>query len=225
MSTGGATFRINKNGITFVFTGVKTCQSAPSGCQFTYLRLCSWYIIFTRATSFPIPLELLRQKELINNSTMNKELPYILLADDDPDDLNTFLEGFSELNPYASVQTVIDGQELVEFLDGCEPDELPSLIVLDYKMPILSGPEVLQRLASSPEYAHIPKVVWSTSKRSQDIENCIHLGAAGYFLKPASSSELYELIQKIELIYSAQLQRLQRENKKASVKMLDLKEK
>jgi CheY-like chemotaxis protein len=137
---------------------------------------------------------------------MNKELPYILLADDDPDDLNTFLQAFSELDPHAPVHTVVDGQELIEFLDGRDPDELPSLIVLDYKMPIVSGPEVLQRLASSPEYAHIPKVVWSASERSQDIENCIRLGAAGYFLKPASSSELDELIQKIGLIYSAQLQ-------------------
>jgi CheY-like chemotaxis protein len=137
---------------------------------------------------------------------MNKELPYILLADDDPDDLNIFLQAFSEIDPHASVHTVIDGQELIEFLEGRDPDELPLLIVLDYKMPIVSGPEVLQRLASSPEYAHIPKVVWSTSERSQDIENCIRLGATGYFLKPASSIELDELIQKIELIYSAQLQ-------------------
>jgi CheY-like chemotaxis protein len=137
---------------------------------------------------------------------MNNELPYILLADDDPDDLNTFLQAFSELNPHASVQTVTDGQELFDFLDSCNPDELPLLILLDYKMPIVSGPEVLQRLASHPEHAHIPKVVWSTSERPQDIENCVRLGAAGYFPKPASTSELGELIQKIELIYTAQLQ-------------------
>jgi CheY-like chemotaxis protein len=137
---------------------------------------------------------------------MNKELPYILLADDDPDDLFTFLQAFGELDPHVPIYTVTDGQELIEFLEGCIPDELPSLIILDYKMPILSGPEVLQKLASNSEHALIPKVVWSTSKRTQDIENCVRFGAAGYFLKPASSRELAELIQKIELIYSAQLQ-------------------
>lgn len=137
---------------------------------------------------------------------MNKELPYILLADDDPDDLNVFLQAFSEVHPHASIRTVTDGQRLFEFLDGCDPDELPSLILIDYKMPIISGPEVLQKLASSPEYADIPKVVWSASERTQDIENCIRLGATGYFVKPASAKELDELIQKIERIYSAQLQ-------------------
>ena len=137
---------------------------------------------------------------------MNRELPYILLADDDPDDLSVFSQAFSELNPDISIQTVADGQELIEFLGSCDQDELPSLILVDYKMPIVSGPEVLQRLASYPAYSHIPKVVWSTSHRSQDIEKCVRLGAAGYFLKPASSGELNELIQKIELIYSAQLQ-------------------
>lgn len=137
---------------------------------------------------------------------MKKDLPYILLADDDPDDVITFLQAFSEVNHHATVQTVTDGKELIEFLDVCGPDELPALILIDYKMPVVSGPEVLQRLAYHSEYAHIPKVVWSTSERSQDIENCVRLGAAGYFLKPASSSELDELIQKIELIYAAQLQ-------------------
>ena len=128
------------------------------------------------------------------------------MADDDPDDLHTFLQGFIEENPYTSVQTVTDGQQLIEFLDGRDSDELPALILLDYKMPGLSGPEILQILASNPKYAHIPKVVWSTSQRSQDIQTCVRLGAAGYFPKPASSSELNGLIQKIELIYSAQLQ-------------------
>jgi CheY-like chemotaxis protein len=137
---------------------------------------------------------------------VNKELPYILIADDDPDDLNTFLQAFSERDPHVSVHFVTDGQAVIEFLEGCVPEELPSLILLDYKMPVVSGPEVLQKLSSHPDHAHIPKIVWSTSKRSQDIENCVRLGAAGYFLKPASSYELDELIQKIELIYSAQLQ-------------------
>ncbi len=137
---------------------------------------------------------------------MNKDLPYILIADDDPDDLNIFLQALSKRDPHVSVHFVTDGQKVIEFLECCLPDELPSLILLDYKMPILSGPEVLQKLSTHPDYAHLPKVIWSTSERSQDIENCVRLGAAGYFVKPASSNELDELIQKIELIYSAQLQ-------------------
>ena len=137
---------------------------------------------------------------------MKRGFPYILLADDDPDDLITFLQAFSDRNPDVFVQTVSDGQELIEFLDSRDSDDLPCLIVLDYNMPIITAPEVLQRLASSSVYTQIPKVVWSTSKRTQDIDHCVRLGAAGYFAKPASSNELDELIQEIVLIYSAQLQ-------------------
>lgn len=137
---------------------------------------------------------------------MEIELPYILLAEDDPDDLNMFLQAFSQTDPHTSVQTVTDGKDVIDFLAGCNHGELPLLVLLDYKMPFMSAPEVLQRLSSNAEYVHIPKVVWSTSERSQDITACIRLGAAGYFLKPASSSQLDALIQKIELIYAAQVQ-------------------
>ena len=137
---------------------------------------------------------------------MNREWHYILLADDDPDDLSIFMQAFCEANPQARVETFADGQEILDYLDSCSEDELPSLIILDYKMPVVTGPEVLQRLSSNTRHAHIPVVVWSTSERSEDREICVRLGAAGYFLKPASSSELNVLIQKIELICAAQLQ-------------------
>ncbi|HEV2354245.1 MAG TPA: response regulator [Puia sp.] len=137
---------------------------------------------------------------------MNSERPYILLADDDPDDLALFTQAFCEANPHARVEAFADGQEILDYLGSCSEDELPSLILLDYKMHVVTGPEVLQQLSSDVRLAHIPVVVWSTSERSEDIENCVHLGAAGYFLKPASSAELNVLVQKIELICAAQLQ-------------------
>jgi CheY-like chemotaxis protein len=137
---------------------------------------------------------------------MNKELPYILLADDDPDDLVIFSEAIGELNPDVAIQTVIDGKELIEFLDACDRDELPTLIVLDYKMPVISGPEVLQRLAANPAYVHIPRIVWSTSERLKDIETCLQLGATAYFKKPASSIEIAHFRQQINDIFLSQIQ-------------------
>ena len=137
-----------------------------------------------------------------------KERTYILLADDDPDDRFLFLQALHAVNPDIPVQPVADGQAVLEFLERQASDALPTLIVLDYKMPVLSGPDVLQQLAACPAYAKIPKVVWSTSNRSQDIDRCIRLGAAGYFLKPASYGNLLEIIHPIERIFSSQLQQL-----------------
>jgi len=137
---------------------------------------------------------------------MSKQLPYILLADDDPDDLETFTNAYTRLNPSVFVETVNDGKELFDVLDGCDPDELPTLILLDFKMPLISGPEVLQRLASSMEYASIPKLVWSTSERPKDIEQCQKFGADHYFRKPATSREADELVRQIDKIFIARRQ-------------------
>lgn len=139
---------------------------------------------------------------------MKAGIRYILLADDDPDDQDAFSEAFIRHNPNAFVKTVNDGKELLEWLDGCPADGLPTLIMLDYKMPVLSGPEALQVLASNAAYAHIPKLVWSSSVRTKDIDECMRLGAARYFKKPSSFQELAESIRQINEIFAAQLQNL-----------------
>lgn len=139
---------------------------------------------------------------------MKDGLRYILLADDDPDDQDTFSEAYIRHNPDACVQTVNDGKELLDYLNACPADELPTLILLDFKMPVLSGPEALQALASNAAYAHIPKLVWSTSVRTKDIDECIRLGAIRYFKKPSSFQELAESVRQIDAIFNSQLQNL-----------------
>ena len=135
-------------------------------------------------------------------------MPYILLADDDPDDLDTFTCAFTRLNPNAFVETVNDGKELFELLGACNPQELPILILMDYKMPLITGPEILQKLASSTTYSHIPKLIWSTSERYKDIELCRRLGADNYFKKPATSSEIDDLVRQVDMIFTIQLKNL-----------------
>ena len=144
---------------------------------------------------------------------MKKALPYLLLADDDPDDRETFLEAFARLHPLASVQTVNDGKELFEVLDGHTNGELPILILLDYKMPLVAGPEVLKRLADHPIYAQIPTVVWSSSERSKDIQECHRLGASAYLKKPATAREMDQIIHQIDTILTKQLSNLKTQDK------------
>lgn len=139
---------------------------------------------------------------------MQKETSYILLAEDDPDDRDAFCEAWGKLNPNVFVKTVCDGKELFDYLDGCPDHAFPACILIDFKMPLVSGPEVLQKMAFHPYYSRIPKLVWSTSDRSRDVEECKKLGALKYFRKPAALSELDELIYQITLIFIAQFGRL-----------------
>jgi CheY-like chemotaxis protein len=139
---------------------------------------------------------------------LNAKQRYILLAEDDPDDQYAFSEAFIRLNPNVSVKIVQDGRDLMDFLDSCSNARLPVVIVLDYKMPKLTGPDVLRYLAVCRRFNHIPKIVWSTSTRERDIAECLQLGAARYFSKPATNQELEDFIEGINAFVYDQSQKV-----------------
>ena len=131
---------------------------------------------------------------------MQKPHPYILIADDDPDDRQEFSNEFVRQNPGIEVMCVDSGSELFRYLEECPLDQLPVVIVLDYKMPELSGPQILMRLAANSCYKQIIKIVWSSSGRTKDVEDCINLGALDYIVKPSSIDDLQTAVQKLTSI-------------------------
>ena len=124
--------------------------------------------------------------------------PYLLIADDDQDDLDMLTEAFVRQNPGYLVEHVSGGKAVLQYLD--KTTELPAMLVLDYQMPDLNGPEVLQRLAADRRYTGLLKVIWSTSRRVKDMEDCKRLGAAHYLIKPGDSKELSSIIHQITLL-------------------------
>src|SRR5215469_11869059 len=120
-------------------------------------------------------------------------LPYILLAEDDPDDRRTFVADFEKQIVFAAVETVSDGQQLLDFLSGCRWDRLPSMILIDYKIPCLTAPEILRQLSTDDRYSQIPKYVWSAALMSEEIDQCRQLGASFYFQKPSDSREMEDI--------------------------------
>ena len=126
---------------------------------------------------------------------MNKQR--VLLADDDLEDQEMLTEVIREMDPGVTVDTVSDGREALAKLTGLADAELPSLIILDYKMPYLNAAEVLEALAKHPRYAAIPKVCWSSSRREDDIRRCLSAGACNYFQKPSTSAELRMLTKRL----------------------------
>ena len=128
---------------------------------------------------------------------MNNDLPYILLADDDPDDREALIHPFVQQNPNVRVVVMGDGEELLTFLENCPGDALPVLILMDYKMPILTAAEVLEKLAGDDRYTEIPKLVWSTSDRAEYVDRCMRYGATAYFAKPSSLAELASIVDRM----------------------------
>ena len=129
---------------------------------------------------------------------MQPHIPYLLLADDDAEDRDLFTEAFLKQNPGFAIEHASCGKDVLDFL--CKATELPVVLVLDYQMPDLNGPEVLQFLAASQRYRDVVKVMWSTSRRVKDMEECKKLGASYYLVKPADNRELDNMIRQMTAI-------------------------
>jgi CheY-like chemotaxis protein len=115
---------------------------------------------------------------------MKNRGPYILVADDDPDDREMLAERFRRLHPAVRVELMENGYELLDFLRDCPTDGLPELLVVDYKMPGITGAEVLDALRNDERYLNLPKIVWSTSNNQEYIDRAMKSGADKYFTKP-----------------------------------------
>src|SRR3954468_1500983 len=109
---------------------------------------------------------------------------HILIAEDEANDAELLRLAFQNLNGSSDVMIVRDGEEAVNYLSGKAPYEdqqshpVPDLILLDLKMPRMTGFEVLEWLGKHPELKEVPAVVLSASSIASDIEKARNLGAA-----------------------------------------------
>jgi CheY-like chemotaxis protein len=127
----------------------------------------------------------------------------ILVADDDQNDVFFLRRAFQKSGLGHSVAHVPDGQEAIDYLRG-EGDysdrkrfPLPTLLLLDLKMPKVDGFDVLTWLKSQPAWQSLPVVVLSSSSREDDIQRARALGADDYRVKPADFDDLLALAQDV----------------------------
>jgi CheY-like chemotaxis protein len=132
-------------------------------------------------------------------------LPYIVFADDDPDDRDALIQPFLEKNPGVSIVSFGDGGELLQYLEDCPSAELPVMILMDYKMPFGTAADILEHLSANPRYSAIVKLVWSTSGRPEYVDRCVEKGASHYFTKPASLPELTNIIDRMTWAFRTRL--------------------
>jgi len=120
----------------------------------------------------------------------------LLFADDDENDTFFFrlaLEAVEVPNPLITFK---DGQEVIDYLRRADR-RFPALLVLDLKMPRVSGFDVLEWLRARPGMAGFPVVVLSASQQQADIQKAFALGATDYKVKPASNRELAGLVVEL----------------------------
>jgi CheY-like chemotaxis protein len=123
----------------------------------------------------------------------------ILLADDDPDDLEMTRRALAKNNFVAEIFTVRDGEELLDFLrhegNFAPParSPTPALILLDLNMPKMDGREALAQIKADKALHRIPVVVMTTSTAEQDIVQAYELGSNSFISKPITLAELVDV--------------------------------
>lgn len=132
----------------------------------------------------------------------NENIARLLLADDDPDDRLMAREALEECRVNNTLDTVEDGEELLEYLRGEgryaeNPPPTPDIILLDLNMPRMDGREALERLKSDPKLRRIPVIVLTTSQAESDIVATYDLGVNSFITKPVTFDALVETMKTL----------------------------
>jgi len=122
----------------------------------------------------------------------------VLLVEDSAKDIELTLAALEDSHLANRVVVLRDGSEALEYLHrhSCGADaEFPAVMLLDIKMPKVSGIEVLRAIKSSPEMKHVPVVMLTSSREGPDLNECYELGANGYVVKPVDFSEFFDAVK------------------------------
>jgi CheY-like chemotaxis protein len=135
------------------------------------------------------------------------DLRTILLAEDNPKDVELTLEAMAENNLANNVTVVNDGVEVFEYLrrEGNFKNRIegnPAFILLDIKMPRMDGIEVLRTIRNDPKFKTIPIVILTSSREEQDLINSYNLGVNAYVVKPVIFTEFIEAVKQIGIFWA-----------------------
>lgn len=131
----------------------------------------------------------------------------ILIAENDPNDVELILTALDEYNLATKTIVVRDGVEALDFLYrrgqfAVRSPGNPIVVLLDLKMPRISGLEVLSQVKKDPAFHTIPIVILTSSRENQDIVQSYNLGANAYVVKPVIFIEFIEAVKRLGLLCS-----------------------
>ena len=127
----------------------------------------------------------------------------ILIVDDDENDIFFVKRAFTEINIHCAFQVLKNGQEVVDYLSGHGPyanreqHPLPMMILMDLKMPIMDGFQVLAWLRGRAGIKVIPTIVFSSSDLPTDITRAYELGANSFMTKSVTYDGLLLKLQTL----------------------------
>jgi len=128
----------------------------------------------------------------------------ILLVEDRSVDVDLTKRAFAKHKLLNPINVARDGEEVLALFDGWEAGEpIPICILLDLKMPRVSGLEVLRRLKNHAKFSSIPVIVLTTSTEDSDVQEAYKLGCNSYIVKPIEFDKFMDVASKVEVYWCA----------------------
>lgn len=127
----------------------------------------------------------------------------LLLAEDNPTDLELTLHALKSIRNQHRIQVARDGVEVLEYLYGKElrldqsPLARPRVIWLDIKLPRVDGLDVLERIKTNPFTRDIPVVMLTSSSILEDIDHAYRMGANSFIIKPIEYEAFVDTIKTL----------------------------
>ncbi len=132
----------------------------------------------------------------------------ILLVEDNPDEVDLTLRAFKKSNVTNQVIVAKDGVEALDYLHGTglfagrDVKELPVVVMLDLKLPKISGMEVLKNIREADSTRLVPVVILTSSAEQKDVVEGYKLGANSYIRKPVDFEQFIEAVKVLGLYWT-----------------------
>jgi two-component system, response regulator len=133
---------------------------------------------------------------------MKTHIKRILLVDDNANDV-ILIKNVLEENHFGNEIIVAeDGEEALDFLYkrgkfAGDVSDYPIFILLDIKMPLMDGIEVLRIIRSDKSFNQIPVIMLTSSKEPRDLQECYNLGANSFTVKPVNINEFIKVVRDL----------------------------
>lgn len=125
----------------------------------------------------------------------------ILLVEDNPDDEKLTIRALRRGKITNPIQVARDGEEALTAIFNADP--LPSVVLLDLKLPKIDGLEVLQRIRANEQTHLLPVVIFTSSSEERDVIESYSLGANSYVRKPVNFEQFIEAVSQVGLYWVA----------------------
>ncbi len=126
----------------------------------------------------------------------------ILLVDDSANDVTLIKAALKDANFGNEIIVAEDGEEAIDFLynrgkfSGYKGGK-PIFVLLDIKMPMMDGIEVLKIIRQDPEFNQIPVIMLTSSRDSRDLQACYDNGANSFVVKPVNMSSFMQVVKDL----------------------------